>query len=126
MASDTPRYGPDELAELAGVSRRTVRYYVQRGLLPAPAGVGRGKHYDDAHLSRLKQIRAWQEAGEPLERIADRLDPQPVVPARPVAGEAWARVVLADGIELHVRHGRLSDTQLHVLVASVRNTLGGE
>ena len=30
------RYDIDELADLGGVSRRTVRYYVQEGLLPAP------------------------------------------------------------------------------------------
>jgi len=39
------RYSVGELADLGGVSRRTVRYYVQEGLLPTPLGVGRG----DAH-----------------------------------------------------------------------------
>jgi hypothetical protein len=34
LLSQEPRYGIDELAERGGVSRRTVRYYVQRGLLP--------------------------------------------------------------------------------------------
>jgi DNA-binding transcriptional MerR regulator len=43
MSGDTARYGIDELAELGGVSRRTVRYYVQEQLLPPPLGVGAGR-----------------------------------------------------------------------------------
>ena len=64
---ETREYGILELAELGGVSRRTVRYYVQEGLLPAPLGVGRGRHYGPAHLEQLITIeerlhstpRAW-------------------------------------------------------------------
>ena len=44
MDGEQGRYNIDELADLGGVSRRTVRYYVQEGLLPAPLGVGRGRH----------------------------------------------------------------------------------
>ena len=63
----------DELADRAEVSRRTVRFYVQRGLLPAPRGLGRGRHYDASHLHALMRIRAWQEEGVPLALIARRL-----------------------------------------------------
>jgi len=35
----TKRFSVGELAELGGVSRRTVRYYVQEGLIPAPLGL---------------------------------------------------------------------------------------
>src|SRR5919199_3203016 len=74
-------YGIKELAELGGVTRRTVRYYVQRGLLPAPLGTGRGPHYTPAHLERLIHIRKLQEAGVPLAEIAARLDGVPQTPA---------------------------------------------
>ena len=70
-------YGIKELAELGGVTRRTVRYYVQRGLLPTPLGTGRGPHYTPAHLERLIQIRQLQETGVPLAEIAARLDGGP-------------------------------------------------
>ena len=33
---DDPRYSIQDLADLADVSRRTVRHYVQEGLIPAP------------------------------------------------------------------------------------------
>ena len=67
-------YGIKELAELGGVTRRTVRYYVQRGLLPTPLGTGRGPHYTLAHLERLIHIRQMQETGVPLAEIAARFD----------------------------------------------------
>ena len=74
-------YGIKELAELGGVTRRTVRYYVQRGFMPTPLGTGRGPHYTPAHLERLIQIRKLQEAGVPLAEIATRLDAVPQTPA---------------------------------------------
>ena len=63
------KYGISELATLGEVSRRTVRYYVQRGLIPAPTGTGRGKHYTPEHLERLIRVRTWQEEGVSLAEI---------------------------------------------------------
>jgi DNA-binding transcriptional MerR regulator len=67
------RYTASDLAARAGVSERTVRYYVSEGLLPAPAGRGRGAHYAEAHLTRLKLIRAMQRAANDLEAIREYL-----------------------------------------------------
>ena len=58
-----------ELAEAAGVSPRTVRYYVQRGLLPAPPFRGPDTVYGEEHLLRLKAIRALQARFLPLDTI---------------------------------------------------------
>jgi len=120
-------YGVEELAEHAGVSRCTVRYYVQRGLLPAPLGLGRGKHYTEVHLARLVRIRELQEAGVPLDAIAARLDgaaPPPREPAHSRAQSSWTRVVLADGVELHLRGRRLSEEQLQLWTSLVQTTFG--
>jgi DNA-binding transcriptional MerR regulator len=121
-------YGPDELAERAGVSRRTVRYYVQRGLLPAPHGLGRGKHYGASHLARLLRIRALQDAGVPLEEVAAQLDgsPAPVSPSVAPVQSAWTRVVLAEGIELHLLGRRLSQAQVERLTQCVQRAIGEE
>lgn len=59
----------DELARAAGVSPRTVRYYVQRGLLPSPEFRGRDTAYTADHLLRLRAIRRLQERYWPLDRI---------------------------------------------------------
>lgn len=110
---DPERIGIDELADRGGVSRRTVRYYVQEGLLPTPLGVGRGRHYDRSHLERLLQVKALQEAGRSLDEIRSSLEahegraqawatrlPQPSPAAVPRS--VWRRLQLAPGVELHV------------------------
>jgi len=122
-------YRIKELAELGGVTRRTVRYYVQRGLLPTPLGTGRGPHYTQAHLERLIHIRQLQETGVPLAEIIAQLDgvPQPPVsaPEVPLARSTWMRFVLADGVELHVCTGTASfqPSQLARLIEATRQTL---
>lgn len=67
-------YKIDELARASGMSVRTVRYYVQRGLLPAAAFRGKDTAYDHGHLVRLRAIRRLQEAFFPLDAIAVELD----------------------------------------------------
>lgn len=75
MRSVTERsYKIDELARASGMSVRTVRYYVQRGLLPAAAFRGKDTAYDHGHLVRLRAIRRLQEAFFPLDAIAVELD----------------------------------------------------
>jgi DNA-binding transcriptional MerR regulator len=104
------RYAIGDLADLGGVSRRTVRYYVQEGLLPPPLGVGRGNHYGTEHLERLLRVKALQEAGRTLEEIRAALAGAPAARNRAqtrdetpfVAREVWRRVVLAPGVELHL------------------------
>src|SRR3954470_17142841 len=54
---DDDRYSLTELADLAGVTPRTVRYYIAQGLLPAVGQYGPGSKYDDDHLARLRVIR---------------------------------------------------------------------
>ena len=107
--SNTTRYAIGDLADLGGVSRRTVRYYVQEDLLPPPTGVGRGHHYGQAHLDRLLQVKALQEAGRTLDEIRHILGSGPArraaledVLADPLPRTVWRRVMLADGVELHV------------------------
>ncbi len=58
-----------ELAAEAGVSPRTVRYYVQRGLLSAPPFKGPDTVYGVEHLLRLKAIRVLQARFMPLDAI---------------------------------------------------------
>lgn len=68
------RYKLDELAAAADVAPRTIRYYVQRGLLPAPAFHGKDTTYGPEHLLRLRALKRLQQAHLPLEAIQARLD----------------------------------------------------
>ena len=40
----------DELATLAELPRRTVRYYIQCGLVDRPQGIGKGALYTERHI----------------------------------------------------------------------------
>jgi DNA-binding transcriptional MerR regulator len=110
--SEDPRYGIGELADLGGVSRRTVRYYVQQELLPPPLGVGRGNHYTRRHLDQLLHVKALQEAGRTLDEIREVLNGGPrrlklgdigtAGRDRTLERTLWRRVTLAAGLELQV------------------------
>jgi DNA-binding transcriptional MerR regulator len=69
MNPEGKTYKIDELAAKAGVSPRTVRYYVQRGLLPGPTFKGKDTAYSHEHLVRLRAIRRLQDDHLPLEAI---------------------------------------------------------
>lgn len=61
----------DELAEEAGITVRTVRFYRERGLIPPPRREGRIAWYDEHHLARLRTIAALLERGHTLNGIAE-------------------------------------------------------
>src|SRR4051812_17889333 len=71
---DDDRYSLTELADLAGVTPRTVRYYIAQGLLPAVGQSGRGRKYEDAPLARLRVTRRLRAEHLPLAEIRRRLD----------------------------------------------------
>ena len=117
---EASRFAIGELADQAGVSRRAVRFYVQRGLLPSPEGGGRGSFYTADHLATLLTLKRLQEEGVSLTAIAQRLglagtasqdldaaraSEAPDMSARPVG--RWLRVEVADGLELQVREDQL-------------------
>ena len=119
----TVRYAIGELATLGGVSRRTVRYYVQEGLIPAPLGLGRGNHSTAEHLEQLLRVKSMQESGRTLDDIHRMLGqksqprasqpPRDELPSRSL----WRRIALTPGVELHIASTiRLpSPAQLHQL-----------
>ncbi len=70
------QYRVEELANAAGVRVDTVRFYQGRGLLQKPRRQGRVAIYDDAHLTRLRQIRGLLEQGFTLAQIRRVLEPR--------------------------------------------------
>lgn len=67
-------YRMAELAEAAGITVRTVRFYRERGLIPPPRREGRIAWYDEHHLARLRTIAALLERGHTLNGIAELAD----------------------------------------------------
>ncbi|MFC9295237.1 MerR family transcriptional regulator [Streptomyces sp. NPDC057011] len=63
-----------ELAERAGTSTRTLRYYESRGLLPARRADNGYRTYDEDDLRLLRQIRMLQDFGFELEETRPFVD----------------------------------------------------
>jgi DNA-binding transcriptional MerR regulator len=81
LTSDRADYTIGDLARLAGVTPRTVRYYVAQGLLPAPVTHGPATRYGESHLARLLLVRRLQRRHLPLAEIrrqVERLDDREV------------------------------------------------
>ncbi len=128
MQDDSTRdqtYSADELAALSGLPRRTIRYYIQLGLLERPIGETRAAHYGWQHLSRLLRIREWTGQGYSLGQIGQMLSapgPGPVA-ATPAPGtiSIQSQVHLAAGLSLLIDPGlaHLSPEQVRTLAGDV-------
>ena len=133
MISDELSIG--DLADAAGVRRRAERFCVQQGLLQSPKGRGRGRHYDQSHLTRLHRIGELQAAGHSLDAIRRILEggdvaelpaPAPGPSRRPprasLSAQLWTRLRLGEGVELHYDAARHNPTveQLMQLREAVR------
>ncbi len=64
-------YRMEELADAAGITVRTVRFYRERGLIKPPRREGRIAWYDETHLARLRTIAALLDRGHTLNGIAE-------------------------------------------------------
>jgi len=65
-----PHYSLEEMGRLTGLSPRTIRNYIQKGLLPGAEARGRGAFYTDLHLNRLRCIQIIRErSGLPLDEL---------------------------------------------------------
>ncbi|MDP8928959.1 MAG: heavy metal-responsive transcriptional regulator [Actinomycetota bacterium] len=64
-----------EMAAMAGVTTKTLRFYEERGLLPAPTRTPSGyRDYPPEALNRLDFIRRGRNAGLTLAQISEILD----------------------------------------------------
>ena len=120
-------YNIEMLAKKTGTTRRTIRYYVQRGLIPNPEGGGRGHYYTTKHLELIKQIQSLRSQRVPLwmiKKMLPRAEETEVAkdevvshnhlkiaePAPPINHKSqWIRINIGDDVELSFRQGALSD-----------------
>lgn len=127
ISDEISYYNIETLARLAEVTRRTIRYYVQRGLIPKPEGGGRGHYYTDEHLNLIERIKAWKMKGVPLAKIKELTakgagvrfmararepvcvrEPESVYAPR-ITSSQWIKTQFGENIELLVRPGALND-----------------
>jgi DNA-binding transcriptional MerR regulator len=67
-------YTISQLADAAGVTPRTIRYYTAEGLLPRPDARGQYAVYGEEHLLRLQLIGYLKQAYLPLGEIKARIE----------------------------------------------------
>ena len=126
MESQT--FSLDELCTLTDFSKRTVRYYMQLGLVDRPIGETRSAHYLDVHLEQLLRIKKLTDAGVSLERIREVLaGEEPPVPARqrkPGSIEVKSHLFIAPGVELQIspEEADLSPEQVRELIKAIMAT----
>jgi DNA-binding transcriptional MerR regulator len=104
------RYTMAQLEELTGFSARTIRFYIQEGLIGPAYGRGPSATYDRDQLLRLMRIAELKTEYPALEQIRERLSEMTTADLEghfAVRGgpeeERWRRVRVHPNLELHVR-----------------------
>jgi DNA-binding transcriptional MerR regulator len=119
----------DELCTLTDLPKRTVRYYMQIGLVDRPIGETRAAHYLTAHLDQLLKVKQLSDAGISLERIADIQNGEelqiPTKPRKPGDIQVKSHIYVAPGIELQIspEEADMSPEQIRALVKAVMKTI---
>ncbi|MFM8413794.1 MAG: MerR family transcriptional regulator [Planctomycetota bacterium] len=65
-AAENAGFTISELAAEAGVEPRTIRSYVEKGIIPGPDSLGRGARYPQDALDRLKVLTLLRDANRSL------------------------------------------------------------
>ena len=89
MTDEQPRYRIGEVAELVSTTPRTIRYYEEFGLLPAPPSHEKGRHrtYGEGDVRRLQElIRLRDVLGVSLGELKSLVEAEE---ARAVLRERW-------------------------------------
>ena len=103
-------YKIKELAELSGVSARTLRYYDQIGLLKPERQEDNGyRLYGEAQVDRLQQILFYRQLGLPLEEIRRTLD-----------SPSYDR---SQALEEHLALLRQQQEELNAMIRNVEKTI---
>jgi len=123
--TEPQKFTLDDLCTLSDTSKRTVRYYMQIGLVDPPIGSTRAAHYLHSHLDQLLTIRKLSDAGVSLDRIREVLSGEvPPVPPRqrkPGSVEVRSHLFIANGVELEItpEDAGLTPEQVRTLVRAV-------
>ncbi len=125
----------EDLSRITGLTRRTIRYYIQQGLLAHPVGERRAAHYLASHLETLLRIRRLAAEGFSLEAIGKKLNEddrnEHAASARtPIPGTARTciHIAIAAGVELTVdpAAAKMSAEDLRKIMAQITELLSSK
>lgn len=117
----------DDICTLTDFPKRTVRYYMQLGLVDRPIGETRSAHYLEVHIDQLLRVKKLTDAGVSLERIREVLageeSPVPEKKRKPGSIEVKSHLFIAPGIELQIfpEEAGMSPDQVRVLIKELMN-----
>lgn len=85
---DGQEYTLEELAEMLKIHPRTIRSYIQQGLLRGPGSLGRNARYSDYHAERLRVIKTLKDDYgiklSEIRRLVTMADPDEEIRVVPV------------------------------------------
>ena len=91
-----------DLARIARTPPRTIRFYIARGLLPAPIQAGRNAAYGEEHVAALRRIAELKRRGLTLSEIGAELG-QDDAPKSLPAPAACLSFTVSDDVTVLVR-----------------------
>ena len=95
----------EQLSTLTDIPARTVRYYIQQGLVDRPTGSRKTARYSETHVEQLLTIKKWQSAGlslDAIQRILKGEAAEPAIEAEPGSLRVLTHIHLAAGVELTI------------------------
>lgn len=139
-------YTISELAEKADVTKRTIHYYISKGLLPPASGQGIASRYDDMHYKKLLVIKKLKNQFMPLAEIKkivnglnhaqlDSIVNEEDIQIVGIGGflervpeyEVFYKETIIPGLEIHFSNGVLtSDEEMIKKLIAYANKLVGE
>ena len=123
---ESKTYSIDELCVITNLPKRTVRYYIQLGLVDRPVGETKAAHYLSEHLDQLLRVKKLTEARVPLEQIRQLIEAgeDEVVATstrQPGSLEVKTHLYISPGIELLIsaEESGLKPKQMRELLKTV-------
>mgnify|MGYP006092772557 CR=1 FL=1 len=123
-------YSLQEISKLADLPARTIRYYIQKGLVDKPDGARKTASYGQLHLEQLMTVKRLSDSGLSLAAIAKvmagKQPHQLNENDAPLLGEVRVKshIHITCGVELSFdpRLCDLSQTQLRALTQVISDT----
>ncbi len=110
-------YKVSELADKAGVTKRTIHYYISKGLLLPPKGSGVNSLYNDEHLERILLIKKLQSEYMPLNKIREYILENPKAKTKEIekktTKEIKKDIKKENGQEIYIRENICDVFEIH-------------
>lgn len=106
-------YKVSELADKAGVTKRTIHYYISKGLLLPPEGSGVNSLYNDEHLQRILLIKKLQSEYMPLNKIREYILENPTEKVQKETKEIKTKMVRDERQKVYIRENICDIFEIH-------------